>query len=674
VTGSPSPDHTIAARFERNLAAFAERFPDLHGHLRCLSAPLSRIVWDNDTATDLDLGSGHLYKQDARDFAAQQVENFASKPARLYYSVPRQSNFDSMVSRHVFDTIMQSMKRHGVDRLSEIPYVTSGYLVVLGVGLGHHLLPLVQRMPALNLVIIEPFEEFLLQSLYSIDWVELFEHCDSNGMGIHLECHRTPIDIIRAVSQVFESHDPTLLDGTVLFSHYNLWEMAEAKRQIVNEMPRRMVTMGYFEDERKMLVNTATNLQRFDFRLFEGKVRPRGSVPVFLLGAGPSFDEVADIVRQWRDHAIIITSGSALPAALRHGIIPDFHTEVENGPDQYDKTKFVLERFPEMFPEGRLTGIRLIAPTTINPRVPPLFDDVYFYFREAVCSTTSFGRHLVPLRGSAPTVANTSLVSAACLGFGDIYMFGFDCGWRDDGDHHAKETIYYATDTFKLEEMKANYTLPGNFGGEVQSELVFDWSRNIMQSCIPAYRLNRLFNCSDGARIEGATPKVAEALDFATPIDREAVLANIRDTLPFFTAGEFFKEVDLEPLRTEVNSYVAELLAILEQALAEAWNFPKVADHIWRLYVKFNADRRVAAIIFFSTMAELKLATLLLCRIPSDDSRALVTRDFVSDFIELHIDMRDKTLNILDEMEDWFAGRAVPEWTKGLPTTPGTSY
>lgn len=663
-----------AERFARNLEALATRFPDLHQRMCAMAPPLSHIVWERDAAVDLNLRSGLLYKQDAREFAAQQVEAFAARPVRLFYALPKQAAFDSLISRQVFDHLMASMRRNGIDSLTEVPSATSGYMVVLGAGLGHHLLPLVRQLPTQNLIIVEPFEEFLYQSLHAIDWTELFDHCDRAGIGVYLDCHRRPSEMITYIGGVFESHSPTVLDGTMIFSHYNLWEIAETKRLIVNEMPRRMTTMGYFEDERKMLCNTATNLQRVDFRLVEGKVRPRGNIPVFLLGAGPSLDEVAPIIRQWRDHAIIITSGSALPSALRHGIIPDFHTEVENGPDQYDKTMYVLQRFPDLFPEGRLTGIRLIGSTTLNPRVVPLFDEVYLYFREATCSTTAFANDRVPLRGAAPTVANTSLVSAACLGFGDIYLFGFDCGWRDSAEHHAKETVYYAADGFKLEKMQANYTLPGNFGGEVHSEMVFDWSRNLLQSSISAYRLQRVFNCSDGALIEGATPKVAEALEFSTPIDREAMLARIRDESPFFQAGEYLQDLDLNTLRAEVNTYVDALLAILDQALAEDVPFSDVADRIWRLVKHVHVSRKVASMIYFSTLAEIKQASLFINRVSTEEGRSLVTRDFLRDFRELHLEMRDKLLTILDELEGLLAGRMIPEWTKGLPTTPGTSY
>lgn len=663
-----------AERFERNLEALALRFPDLHQRMRAMAPPLSQIVWNGDEAADLHLRSGVLYKQDAREYAARQVEAFAADPLRMFVAVPRQASFDSMISRQVFDHLMASMKRHGIDTLSETPAVTSGYLIVLGVGLGHHLLPLVRRMPALNLIIVEPFEEFLYQSLHAIDWSELFDHCDRAGMGVHLDCRRRPSDMITYITQVFGDHNPTLLDGTAIFTHYNLWELTEARRQIINGMPRRMITLGYFEDERKMLCNAATNLQQLNFRLLEGKIRPRRDIPVFLLGAGPSLDGMADIIRQWRDHAIIITSGSALPSALRHGIIPDFHTEMENGPDQYDKTMYVLERFPDLFPEGRLTGIRLIGSTTLNPRVAPLFDEVYLFAREEACPTTALTRDFVPLRGAAPTVANTSLVSAACLGFGDIYLFGFDCGWRDDAEHHAKETIYYAADGFKLEKMEANYTLPGNFGGEVQSELVFDWSRHILQSSIPAYHLRRVFNCSDGALIEGTTPKVAEALEFTTPVDREAVIARIRDESPFFPAGAYFKDANLDPLRAEIHAYVDSLLEIVDNALMEDTPFADVADRIWRLVQRIYLDRKLVALIYFSSLAEIKQAALFINRLYSDEDRAKVTRDFLQDFRDLHLRMRDETLTILDEMDGWFAGRLTPEWTKGLPTTPGTSY
>lgn len=654
--------------FNRNLEVFERAFPEIHLRLKTLEHPISQVVFHDGVASDIHLRSGLLYKQDAQALARQQVDEFVANPFRLHYSIPTRSCFDSTVSRRVFNEMMQNLRRHDSMDLALRPCVDTGYLIILGVGLGYHIPLLLEHLPCTDVVIVEPFEEFLLHSLHTVDWGAIQEHCARSGRTLHLTLAPDAEGMSAAIGRVLESHNPTRLDGTYIFTHYPLWELSETRRRIINEMPRRMIAMGYFEDERKMLCNTASNLHGRDFRLFEGKIRPRGTVPVFLVGSGPSLDESLDVIRQWRDHAIIISAGSSLSLLVGAGILPDFHCELENGPEQYDKTLHTLKRFPDLFPDGTLGDIRLIASATLNPQVPRLFNEVYFYFREAVTSTTTWGGGYPSLRGAAPTCANTALAAAACMGFGDVYLFGYDCGWRENSGHHAKESIYYTNDRFKNIEHKTDLTLPGNFGGTVATNLVFDWSRNILQQCIRAYRIPRVFNCSDGAVIEGAIPKVPEALEFDSPVDRPALLARLREESRHFAAGSFFASADLGPAVAELRDYVAELETIIDRALAEDQEFETFVENAWTLILRVAKTRLAVGLIYFSSVGELKQSALFINRVRDPAIRRAVTRDFLEDFRVLHRDMLEQSLSLMEEIGDWLAGRAVPEWTKvGLP-------
>lgn len=653
---------------DRNLQAFEQHFPDLYLRLKTMAPPISQVVRQDDAAIDINLRSGLLYKQDARSQAQQQVDSFVANPCRLHYAIPTRSCFDSNVSHLVFDGMMQNLRRHDVMNFPLRPCVDTGYLVILGVGLGYHIPLLLDQLPTTRIIIVEPFEEFLFHSLHVVDWAAIVERCEREGRSLYLHCAPDADGMTDFIGRIMESQNPTRLDGTYVYIHYPLWELNETRSRIINEMPRRMVALGYFEDERKMLCNTASNLHKLDFRLFEGRPRPRANIPVFLIGSGPSLDQSMDVIHQWRDHAIIISAGSSLPLLLGAGITPDFHCELENGPEQYDKTKHVLDRFPEKFPDGKLTGIRLIGSATMNPRVPPLFDEVFFYFREAVTSTTTFGRNRELLRGAAPTCANTALVAAACMGLGDVYLFGYDCGWRDGKDHHAKDSIYYTHNRFKTEEINSLLTLPGNFGGDVGTNLVFYWSRNILQQCIRAYRLPRVFNCSDGALIEGTIPKVPEALEFTTPVDRETVIQGIRDQAPHYPARTFFKNVDMEPVTAELRGYVANLSDIIDRALANDTDFIDFAEEAWQLVRTLAHTRLAVGLIYFSTVGELKQAALFLNRVPDPETRRAVTRDFLQEFRDLHHDLLAQSLTLIDDIDDWLANRTEPEWTKFGPT------
>lgn len=660
--------------FQANLRVFAERLPELHQRLSRINRPLSKVVTDGDAVVDIHLQSGLLYKSDAREVASKQVAAFVERPYRTNYNVPSSSaGFDSLISRRVFEGLMRSLRDHAVGTLPVQINTTSGHLIIFGIGLGYHLPQLVDAIKTRHVIVYEPFEEFLLHSLRAIDWGALFEACDRDGRRLHVACESDPQIIAEDCARIFNSDSPTLLDGSYIYDHYPLWNLAEARRRITNDLPRQMIVRGYFEDERKMICNTATNLHRTEFRLLEGRLRPRGNVPVFLIGAGPSFDDAAEFVRQWRNHAIIISSGSALQPLLKYGVVPDFHTEMENDPCQYDKIKHIVDSNADLFPSGKLTGITLVASSTLNPRVIPFFDEVFYFFRDSTTSTATFGRGWAPLVGSAPTVANTSMVAAACMGFGEVYLFGYDCGWRDGKDHHAKDTIYYTTDTFKTEEMAACYTVRGNFGGEFQSDMIFDWSKNMLEQAIRAYYM-RAFNCSDGALIEGAVPKVPEALEFTEELDRPALLAKIRDDSPHFLPGTFFAGFDPETYANQLKEYVAEVDAIIDRAVAGGVDFADFLDEAWPRINGMPQNHGMAGLLSCTTAAELKQAALFINRVPTPEERRKVSLDFLRHLKDLHREMLDEALTILDEADRMFRGQCDPEWTKGLPTTSSCSY
>lgn len=664
-------------RFERNLAIFAERFPDIHAQIVAKDDSLSTLRYDDEGPVDIDLGSGLLHKGGGRDKEIAQARSFLENPYIINYNVPLQSGSDSLISRRVFFSILHSIKKHESDELALLPVSRTGYLIVLGVGLGYHLPILAEELDLPYIIIVEPVVEFLRHSLHAVDWDKLIRDCDERGTTIRFVCRPTPERMNSAIIELIEEYGTAYVDGSYLYTHYPLWSLQEARRRLITQIPLYTMVRGYFEDERKMVQNTVTNLHKCSFRVLQADLRPRVDAPAFLIGAGPSLDEAADFIREWQDRAIIFSSGSSLQACLRHGIIPDFHTELENDPSQYDKMKHMAESRPDLFPDGRFKGITLIASTTLNPRVAPFFEDVIFFFRDSVSSTSSFGRDFSAVYGIAPTVANTSLATATYLGFGEVYMFGYDCGWRDTGSHHAKDTIYYTTDTFKetfAKEAESMMTVPGNFGGEVRTEPVFDWSRSMLEGVIAKWGITA-FNCSDGALIEGAVAKVPEAVMLSNPpLDRQAFLAGLVSDLRKFEAGTFFAEMDFTPFHEDLDTYGQNILATFDRILDEGMAYHPAHDLIRKTIAEHEPKKLISAMVSFSTRAELKLAAILTNRIADPDRRSKVTADFFRDFRAIHEEMLAEAHTILDEAEAMVKGGPEPWWTAGLAITKDCSY
>ncbi|MGE5475838.1 MAG: motility associated factor glycosyltransferase family protein [Bacteroidales bacterium] len=660
----------------KNLAVFERHFPTLHARIQTIGTPISRIIYDGAVPADVDLGDARLYGGDGRVHAAQQVEAYIRSPMRVGYLVPRAEQFDSMLSRRFHTALMDAAAAQEVGELSDVPVARTGYLFILGVGLGYHLRSLIEQTDVPHILICEAFEEFLLASMKAIDWGELVELCEQRGATLQIVCTSAADRMMREAIDWVDICGPVYLDGSHFFQHYGSWVFEEARRRLINELPRQMFSRGYFEDERKMVRNFVANFQKANLSVLDANFRPRQPIPVFIIAAGPSLDEAIPYIKQWREHALVFSAGSGLQPCLRNGIIPDFHVEVENTYWVYGKIEHILSQNRELFPEGRFTGINFIGSTTVNPALLPLFDRHLYFFRDSATPSLCFGQEFGLYTGAAPTVANTATSVIARMGLGDVYLFGVDCGWRDQFTHHSRDTIYYTADTFRNEKMSGAYAFPGNFGGTIYSDAIFDWCRNMLEQAFAAFHMT-VFNCSDGALIRGATPLVPEALHFdGEPLDRNAVIDQILASRPTFSAGEFFSTRRMEPYLQQLKMYEDMVMPLVDMAMAEDWEFSTFHDKAWTTVGGEASDRGLgmAAWIQCSTVGALKQSAIVLNRIADPNKRQVVARAFYAEFKQVHQEMFAEAEAMLREIDSWIVGGPEPEWTDGVARVPGVSY
>lgn len=662
---------------ERNLAFFEREFPDVHRQVTNIPAPLSKPVFVDGVAVDIDLGSGPLYRGDARELAKEQAGAFLASPFRIGYKNHEGTVGDSLVARDLFTSLKDSLTRHGVDTLKRIPVAKSGYLVVFGVGLGYHLPQLVEGLTVRDVIITEAIAEFMLASAQAIDWQALHEACEKSGKKLHVLLERGPRELAKMIDMVIEGRGTPMLDGSYFYRHYPIFTLDEAYKAIVEGIPRQMISLGYYEDERKMIRNAATNLHKTGFRLIEGDFRVITDVPAFIIGSGPSLDQSIEDIKRVRDQVVLFTCGSSLQACLKAGIVPDFHVELENVTAVYDMLTHIGERNPHVYQNGRFDkSIRLIASVTLNPRVPPLFEEVYFFFRDTSSSTTSFGEKVKVMTGVGPNVSNTAVACAARLGFTEMYLFGMDCGWRDESAQHSKDTPYSTSERFKDWKARAEVRLPGNFGGEVESDLILNWSRDMLEQKIRAFSC-KVFNCSDGALINGAAPKLPEALDFGDRhFDRDKLIDAIRRGSPRFEAGEFLRDHDVKRYVGQVDAYRADIMAIIDKAQQDKLSFDEFHDLVWAMYrnVRTSPYRHISVLFHCASVGMIKSAAFFMNRVEDDAKRALVLEDFYAAFRRLHEEMLTEGRQIMEEIATMVEGGPEPEWTNGLPMVPGTTY
>lgn len=547
------------ARAARSRAAFAQRFPLIIDAIAAEPAQ-SRLVLEGDTPIDIVIGDQRIYGGDARAHAARQIEAFIQKPLRFVMETPQTAGLVSEICIDLKRAMERTLADANVSEVSRGPIGAPTFLVVFGLGLGDHLAELVRRTGARWIIVVEPFVEFIAHSFRAIDWEQLLGEVEQAGGKLHVISDLDPGRIIVQIMRTVAEHGTPYLDGTWVFTHYPLWTFAESSKRLHGAAEFAYVNRGFFEDELVMLGNAVTNFARHPFWLLDGKPRLHRPEPAVVVGAGPSLDEAIEALHRIRDRVVLFSAGTALRPLLRNGLVPDFHCELENGPQ-------VFEVCREAAQHGDLKQVRLIASATVNPRVASLFGEAILFFRDSVSSTQIMAGEIRPVSSAAPTCVNTALAAGAALGFTDFILIGTDCGARRGMSYHAEGTIYRDLEKWRTQDERSKYPLEveGNFGGIAVTNWVYDASRRMLIDLIATFRLN-VVNCSDGALIAGATPRVPKSLQFGgAPIDRVRLVAELKRSLRHYEAGELLRGTDLEGLRDCARALYRDLALVLER-------------------------------------------------------------------------------------------------------------
>lgn len=528
--------------FTASRAAFAERFPKIIELLDRPGAVSSSLIEENGAIVDAMVNDARLYNADARGFTAGQVDAFMAKPLRLFMERPTNAGLVSPICVKLHDALGNFLLDRGIEEIRrQVSEDSPHYLVVFGLGLGHHIEELARRTKARWLVIVEPITDFIAHSFHTVDWPALFAHFEEQGGGVEIVTQIDPGEMVSGVVRYMNDRGIPYVDGTYVFTHYPLWAFAEARNRLYEAVEFAFINRGFYEDELVMMTNAATNFAAKPFWLIEGRPRLHRPELAVIVGAGPSLDECLPRLKEIRARVVLFSAGTALRPLLRNGIVPDFHCELENVPATVDAVN-------EARKYGDLSQVILMASATVDPRIPPLFRETIYFFRDSVSSTQIFGDKHLPIAGATPTCVNMAVSMAAFLGFTDMALFGADCGIRLGSDDHAKDTVYRDIGIFqKSGDIDQRYPVEveGNFGGVARTNWIYDSCRLMLAEVVQLRGL-KVFNASDGAFIPGAVPRVPEAIEPAhSAIDHAAVTAALKRALNEIDPATIFTETDL---------------------------------------------------------------------------------------------------------------------------------
>ena len=569
------------ALHKANMALLEAQLPYLAELIRA-HQPLADLHTCPDGDWDVVFDDVRLYDgKGGRQQAPKELEAFQQHPQRSVQRPPETKTLDHHGGEFIA-AVMKEATDQGIRFVKEQPGHKGYFLFVFGFGLGNFLENLIKISSARVAIILEPNLDFLYYSTFTLDWAPIMQFAfGADRCDIRFILSSDPAITVATIKKIIRETCPAAWDGALFFHHYNNSTLKAIYDHFqIALSTTALLGLGFFEDEMCMVTQTARNLDARDRYVITNTVKSFNDVPVFIVGNGPSLDQDIECLKRLADRAIIISCGSTLPVLLSHGIRPDFQVVLERGPFQLES----CSRAKAI--GGGLDGITLLASTTAMPAVVDLFEEVWFYFRPCLSSTPLFiageGHTLV---FTDPMAANAGLNIALLSGFTSIYLLGVDIGSRHHDQDHSTA---YVSPKGRNTTVSLSIEINGNFGGSVFSDDVYFWSKEIFEHTLACTGSGRqLFNCSNGAAINGFTPKHLSAVSLP-PLtkSKEAVKRDVRRALAVYRPDTVKASNRLKTLSEGIDFKLAQLRNIVK----EHWD---IGDRsaISRLMQELELDR-----------------------------------------------------------------------------------
>ncbi|QBL09901.1 DUF115 domain-containing protein [Rheinheimera sp. D18] len=582
---SYSTEYTAQQRlcFERNMQAIAKLYPDVYQNFIAYQPTRWQLINQSDGSVNVQ----HIRRQaafylDIEYESAELTQQFIKQPAKD----------DIMVNQTVTWKFRHYVHYQAIKELQAVfadiehqqqalPSQVNS-LIIFGIALGRHLELLLQQHEVNNLYLCEPNTDFFYASLYVTDWAGVLETAEKNGRRIYLNIGGTGQEYFADFAEQFYHSGAYAIADTYMMTSYYTPALAQAVRMLRSQL-RVILALGeYFDHVRYGIAHTAHSMQanhHFLKKLATLPVHAAQNIPVFIVGNGPSLDDCIEYIREYRDKVMLISCGTALKALYTLGIKPDIHAEIEQNRSTYDWVTQVPDR-------DYLKSIKLLSVNGIHPDTAALFQDVYLVFKEGEASTVLFqstlkqaGFDTEALEFAYPTVSNLVVNFVLKTGFKHIYLFGVDLGYANVSQHHSKHSAYYKADGKELYNYKKVHgdgiPIPGNFQPTVYTKPEFDVSRRLIEDVIAAHQQKTdVYNCSNGARISGATPLLPDNILLRDVPDQPAKLLNDMFNVLFYqhyssAVENILQHYNLEYLRITIDQW-CKLIETPVASLAEA--------------------------------------------------------------------------------------------------------
>jgi hypothetical protein len=365
-------------------------------------------------------------------------------------------------------------------------------------------------------------------------------------------------------------------------------------RQIRLEVRKSYDVWVPLETEIEALRSSATNMRNGD-RVFAGVKKLSEYSRIAVVGAGPSLSRDLDWLTKNQNQCVVFAAHSAVFALKKAGIFPDF--------------QFTLDtRFYDQDDFDRLQLDPFIPIVNLVSDLPNKFS----HFKEVLRMPESRKGYAVKFNNMvpfiSPTTGNMALGFACHCRPNEIYLFGLDFGYRKSTETHVVEGSAYATEEQHRSVLGSGHLqVESNFKDTevVYTQPYFNLARVSAQNPIATVsRQVRVFNCSDGARIDGAVPCRSSEIKIRE-YDKSQDVELIRSMFVPAKEGVHWQSFSLDG-EVQLVACKKAMLQVLKMKKFKWRNFSEKVDNFNALTVKRlpnhiaqNLDGRVVPYLTF---------------------------------------------------------------------------
>ncbi len=523
----------LADMFLRNMNAFKIYLPDIYHQFVDYHANNYLINIVDGFVNIFDKNSNsNLYTYPPYLEEIHRVKYYQCNPIstqlKLYSDLVNQGGFMHVSNLNPIIQRLEKREAEYKNKPRNAPKVMNS-LLIFGVGLGYHIDLLLGQHQVNNLYIVEPELDLFYSSLFVTNWAGLLNKLDKSNCDLYLSLGEQKESFFDDLHLKTYATGQYALAKAFAYIHNDSPEILTLVNDFKNRFREVNTSWGFFDDGvisiSHLLENLTNKTPLFKKQAMINNVL--ADIPVFIVGNGPSLDELIDTIKAYQDQAIIISCGSTLSALYKYGIIPDIHCEQE-------RTSPIAKQVECYCPSDILRTINFVAPATVHPDVFAKFNNKLMMLKDYEPASI-LAQGLSGIQGQTdnhkyinPTVANTALTAAISMGFKNIYFCGVDLGHKVGGSHHSKKSFYYNEAEIDLNfyhnTKKAVKLFEGNLSGQFVTDNFFELSRRMIEQLIQTTDDSCFFNLSDGIKIAGAMPlakkELASHFDNKNKIDK----------------------------------------------------------------------------------------------------------------------------------------------------------